>query len=301
MNRFGTTHPSKVLPVLITGLAFALACPAAAAADDEAGTFMWRVRGDGGATVHLLGSIHYMKEDAYPLPQVVEHAFSSSEIVVFETDIDELGRAAVAMLAAAGLPEDTTLADVLEPELYRNLVERLDGVGLDRSTVDRMAPWMAALTLTSLELQRAGYFGSEGIDAHLAARAAADRKERRALESVEFQISLFTDMKPDEAADFLRYTLTEIETVIPMVDDIVASWKRGDVGQIEQLLVEGFDQHPELYSKIVTDRNRSWLPQIEELLADDVDALVVVGSLHLVGGQGLIALLRGRGYEVEQL
>jgi uncharacterized protein len=51
---------------------------------------------------------------------------------------------------------------------------------------------------------------------------------------------------------------------------------------------------------IIDDRNRRWLPQIEKLLAQGDNALVVVGAAHLVGKDGVIELLRDRGYTVEQ-
>jgi uncharacterized protein YbaP (TraB family) len=51
---------------------------------------------------------------------------------------------------------------------------------------------------------------------------------------------------------------------------------------------------------MVTDRNLAWMPPIEGLLAGDSDTMVVVGSLHLVGEDGLVNLLRKRGYRVEQ-
>jgi len=51
-------------------------------------TFMWRVQ-RGGATVYLLGSVHAMKEDAYPLPSAMETAFDSVEKLVFEIDLGQ--------------------------------------------------------------------------------------------------------------------------------------------------------------------------------------------------------------------
>jgi uncharacterized protein YbaP (TraB family) len=205
------------------------------------------------------------------------------------------------MMAAGVLESERTLADELGDELNGELEQWLDEHDLNAGLFTKMKPWMAALTLTSLELQRGGYLGSEGIDAHFAARAARDGKRRVALESVDFQVSLFAEMTDDQGAEFLRYTLTELETVIPLVDDIVSAWAGGDTGTVERLLVEGFEQHPELFEKLVTDRNLRWLPTLLEQLDADGDTLVVVGALHLVGDGGLVELLRAEGYEVVQV
>jgi hypothetical protein len=67
------------------------------------------------------------------------------------------------------------------------------------------------------------------------------------------------------------------------------------------LLRGEFEEFPDLYRTIVTDRNLHWIDRIEELLAGQRDAMVVVGALHLVGEQGLVALLRQKGYLVTQM
>lgn len=273
---------------------------AAGASDDPDRSFLWRAD-RGGRSVYLLGSIHFMKPDAYPLSPAIETAYSDSEVLVFETDIEGLQRAAVGLMAEGTLADGTTLDDVVSPELRRKLDARFDALGLGASAFERMKPWMIALSLTSMELMRAGYLSTEGIDAHFNARAQADGKEQRGLETPDEQIALFADLSAQESAAFLDVTLTELETVIPLVDRIVTAWKAGDATAIESILTESFEEHPALYRRMVTDRNRRWLPQVEALFDGPADAMVVVGSLHLVGDEGLVELLRAKGYEVSQL
>jgi len=255
----------------------------------------------GDRSVYLLGSIHFMKEDAYPLDPSIEHAFDSAGRVVFETDIDQMGKAAVSMLAAGTLEGDATLAEMVPKNTYDKVAQRLEDLGMGIGGFAKMKPWMVALSLTSFELMRADYLGSEGIDAYFSSRAKTAGKPQQGLESVDYQIALFADMSAEESVEFLQVTLVELDTMIPLIDEIVVAWKGGDFGRIEDLLVEGFGGHDELYDRLVTKRNLRWLPMIEELFRGDVDAMVVVGSLHLVGEQGLVELLKAKGYEVEQL
>jgi uncharacterized protein YbaP (TraB family) len=284
---------------LLLAVVTAMLVPTAMVAAEEH-SFLWRaISGD--RSVYLLGSIHYMKADAYPLSSAVERAFDSSGMMVFETDNDEITGAAVSLLAAGTLEGNKTLADVVSTELYCEVSQRLEMLGMGIGGFKKMKPWMLALSLTSLELMRAGYLGSEGIDAHFNSRAKAAGKSREGLESTEFQVSLFAEMSAEESVEFLQYTLTDLDTVIPLVDEVVATWKIGDFAQMEELLVEGFADHKALFARMVTDRNLRWLPRIEELFEGNVDAMVVVGSLHLVGEQGLIQLLKAKGYKVEQL
>ncbi len=262
-------------------------------------TFMWRVKG-GGATVYLLGSVHAMKEDSYPLPSAMETAFDSVDTLVFEVDLDDLDSAAIQMLAAGTLDGEETLEAVVGPATWSALMVQVEKTDIPAAMFRRMKPWMAALTITALAMTDAGYQPSAGVDAYFSRRAEESGKERIALETVEFQVSLFADLTAEQSLAFLRYTLVDLETVIPELDELSAHWRAGRVEAVEALMAEGFDEFPELLEKMVTDRNLAWMPPIEELLAGDSDTMVVVGSLHLVGEDGLVNLLRQRGYTVEQ-
>ena len=262
-------------------------------------TFMWRVKG-GGATVYLLGSVHAMKEDSYPLPSAMETAFDSVDTVVFEVDLDDLDSAAIQMLAAGTLDGEETLEAVVGPATWSALMVHVEKTDIPAAMFRRMKPWMAALTITALAMTDAGYQPSAGVDAYFSRRADESGKERIALETVEFQVSLFADLTAEQSLAFLRYTLVDLKTVIPELDELSAHWRAGRVEAVEALMAEGFDEFPELLEKMVTDRNLAWMPPIEGLLAGDSDTMVVVGSLHLVGEDGLVNLLRKRGYTVER-
>ena len=263
-------------------------------------TFMWRVE-RGGTTVYLLGSIHAMKEDSYPLPSIIEQAFAESEIVVFEVDADEMPAAAIQMLSAGTLAGGRTLESVVGPATWAKFSDRMREAGFDPKMCVSMKPWMAALTLTAFEMTSAGYLPSAGIDAYFSDRAKDAGKERMALETVDFQVGLFADLTDQQSLAFLTYTLLDLESLVPELDRLSAYWRDGDVAPIEEYLLDGLEEFPDLFAKLVTVRNRSWLASIEEMLAGDRDAMVVVGAMHLVGEGGLVQLLRERGHTVEQV
>ncbi len=260
---------------------------------------MWSVE-RGSTTVNLLGSIHVLKEDAYPLPQAIDRAFDDAEIVVFEVDLDDMNAAAVRMLAAGTLQGDETLEEIVGPTIWLEVSEHLTEAGLQPVAFQRMKPWMVALTLSAFELARAGYTPGAGLDTRLDIRAKAAGKKRLALETVDFQVGIFTDLDAIQSVDFLKYTLKDLDTIIPLLDELTSHWRAGDVEPVEEMLLDGFAESPELFKKLVTDRNRSWLGEIEKLIGGDRNALVVVGALHLVGDGGLVALLREHGYTVQQ-
>jgi uncharacterized protein YbaP (TraB family) len=82
---------------------------------------------------------------------------------------------------------------------------------------------------------------------------------------------------------------------------VTKAWRSGDAARLAALLSSEYGTFPSLYKPLVTDRNRRWMPQVEELLKSNDNSLVVVGALHLVGTGGLLELLRGKGYTITQL
>lgn len=267
--------------------------------DRSGKTFMWRAE-NGGTTLYLLGSIHALREDAYPLPPVIDAAFDEVEVLVFEIDLDDMAAAAIQMMTVGSLGPGSNLESVVGPEIWSDLKAHVTELGFEPSFFQGMKPWMAALTLTAFELTNQGYVSTAGLDTHLSQRAKESGKERQALETAEFQVSLFSELTSEQSLAFLRYTLNDLETIIPEMDKLYLEWRTGSVGPVEELLLEGFEEFPELFDTMVADRNRAWMPQIEELLAGKRDAMVVVGSMHLVGEIGLVNLLREKGYTVEQ-
>jgi uncharacterized protein YbaP (TraB family) len=269
----------------------------------EAGsTCLWRVRSDT-TTMYLLGSVHLMKSDAYPLPVVIETAFQASSRAVFEVDLGAEGTAEAALgaLAAGMLPEGRTLRETVSGDTWRLVEQHAESSGLDAGSLQRMRPWMVATTLALTELQRAGYSPLDGVDRHFYRRAVEAGTPVEGLETVEFQLQLMADLTPEQDEAFLRQTVSELETVIPMVDEIVALWRAGRAGEVAALLAEGYRDHPQLFERLVSDRNAGWMPRLEELLEGPGPVFVVVGALHLVGDGGVIERLRSEGYSVEQL
>lgn len=291
----------RMLMVSLAVLAFggaAAVAPAPAGAADK--TFLWRVSSQS-SSVYLLGSIHAMKEESYPLPASMEAAYDAVNTVVFEVNLDEMNTAAAKMLAAGSLADGQRLETLVGPVIWADFRSHLDAKGFPAEMFQVMKPWMAALNLTVLEMMGAGYLPAKGLDSYFSRRAGKDGKDRVPLETVDFQVSLFADLTPEQSLSFLEYTLVDLKSMIVELDELSAHWRAGEVEPVEKLLLDGFEEFPTVFKKMVSDRNQEWMVPIEMLLAGTTDALVVVGGLHLVGEKGLINELKSRGYKVEQL
>ena len=81
---------------------------------------------------------------------------------------------------------------------------------------------------------------------------------------------------------------------------MVNALKQGNVQVLESLLVN-MGEYPELNQTFVSNRNHDWLPRIEQALQEKEPVFIVVGALHLLGKEGLVAALKEKGYRVQQL
>ncbi|HEU0015239.1 MAG TPA: TraB/GumN family protein [Longimicrobium sp.] len=261
---------------------------------------LYRVEGRGGATVYLLGSIHLLTADVYPLAQPIEAAYADAERVWFEADLDSLEAKAPQMINRGLLTGGRTLRTELPADVYAVVQQAAQRAGIDMNVLDRLEPWLAGLLLAQTEYQRAGLQAEHGIDRHFAGRARQDQKPRGGLESVEFQMGLFDGFTREQQVEFLRSSLEDLSKTGEMMGVLKAAWLAGDEAAIDSLMNDSMD-HPELMARLLTDRNRAWVPQIEQMLQGTDDVLVVVGAAHLVGQNSVVRMLRDKGWRVEQL
>jgi uncharacterized protein YbaP (TraB family) len=264
--------------------------------------FLWSVK-SGKGTVYLLGSFHLLKSDAYPLDKNIEAAYKDSPKVVFEADIDNVNTPAfqARMLSQGLYPEGQTLEQNISKETYALLEKKLAEVGLTIDQVSRFKPWLCAVTIAALKFKRMGFDPEYGVDKYFFKKAKEDGKEKLFLETLDFQIALFSDLGSTEAEAFLKQTLKDLEVIETMLPDMVSAWETGDAARLESIMTTNFKDYPDIYDRFIVQRNRAWAGFIEQLLAQGGTTLVVVGAGHLVGQDNLVQLLKDKKYTIEQV
>jgi uncharacterized protein YbaP (TraB family) len=268
----------------------------------EGKSCLWRIQ-SGKNVVYLLGSVHILKEDNYPLAGAIEQAFKDSEKLVLEIDFGTLDPAgSQKVMLGKGLYEDgKTLQGSLSEETYALARNAMKESGMDIQTLNRFEPWFVALTVMNLRLQQLGYNPNHGIDMYFFNKAKASQKEVLGLETFELQMDLLDKLPADTQESMLLQTLSDLEVMETEWNRIIRSWAAGDAEALDSLLSESFKEYPAVYQRLILDRNQNWLPSIERFLSQDTNIMVVVGAGHLVGEEGIIAKLRKKGYAAEQL
>jgi len=252
--------------------------------------------------VFLLGSLHLLKSEAYPLATEINAAYRLCPKVVFETDLGAMLDPAVqARMLSLGLyPEGQSLLQNISGDMRIALQKRMVDLGLPMAQFVRFKPWFLAVTITTLELQRLGFSPANGIDVHYYGKALSDEKKIGFFEPVDYQLDLLGNMSADDQKAFLGQTLKDLEIAAEMADDMMRYWQKGQVDKLYSVLYKSFEDYPGIEDRLLLQRNKDWVEKIETMLSEPENIFIVVGAGHLVGPQSVVALLKQRGYKVRQ-
>lgn len=282
-------------------VAMLVALPSVTFADGHPVT-MWLAEGQSNR-VYILGSVHLLRREDHPLPKVMEAAYDDAEALIMELDMDDLDAAAMqASSQRLGvIHDDRTLRDFMGDRLYQEAAAAADAMDIPFDMLTKTEPWLAAINVEQFALMRIGFNPLYGVEMHMTMKATQDGKSIEGLETIDEQLAFLDGLSLDAQNDLLMQTLIEGSNIESFMDDLVRAWRIGDVDYMTDTMLNDMAQYPELYKAIVVDRNRRWVGTIEELLDDDDDYLIIVGALHLLGEQGVPALLTKRGIRIGQL
>lgn len=286
---------------LIMKQLFALCLLSFVVIDAQAQTSVWRVS-SGENEIYLAGSVHLLKESDYPLPQEFDVAFEKSDKVVFETDIDKLNDPQIAqvLLSKAMISDNKTLKDILSEDVYKKLEEESSKLSIPLASLSRLKPSMVIITMTGIKMQQMS-ITADGVDQHFHKRAKELGKVLGFLETVEEQLDVLTSMGDGNEDSFVSYSLEDMDEMESAMNELTGSWRNGSSDLMTNQLTEMKIEYPEIYKSIMVNRNNNWMPQIVDFLEDKPTEFVIVGALHLHGSDGLLAMLKAKGYQVEQL
>src|SRR5262249_13155771 len=92
-------------------------------------------------------------------------------------------------------------------------------------------------------------------------------------------------------------------SLTPSAGDLESEWLAGDLARLGPALVRDLDHdNPSLYDALLKRRNLAWADTLtKELASASGVELVNVGALHMLGADGLPALLRARGFKVDRV
>jgi uncharacterized protein YbaP (TraB family) len=291
----GQGEPPKVETIAPTPAAVTEATPA-----------MWVVK-KGPTTVYLFGSVHVMKKDVQWETPKVEAAFKSSPTLYLEiADTGPEAQAAMRpMVLELGMDKDHPLSSKISKEDVAALDTEMKSLGAPgEAAVDSMQPWLVYVSLSVLPAVQAGFDPASGIDQALQKQAEAAGKKIKGFETAEEQLHYLADFPQAEQVALLHEELEELPKSVAQTNEMVADWEHGDVEKIAAMENDDLKaKHPDLYKKLLVDRNVRIASKIEGVLKDPASGtvFVAVGAAHLAGPDSLQKLLEKDGFVAERV
>ncbi|MCL4457522.1 MAG: TraB/GumN family protein [Nitrospirae bacterium] len=265
-------------------------------------TFLWKAQSKTGI-VYVLGSLHLMKKESYPLNAKIENAFEQSNVLAVEANISDIAKMDLQKLMQNAFYQgNETIERHVSRETYELIKKETGNLGMPLELIIKQKPWFLSLTLTSLQLAKLGFDPNYGIDNYFLQKSVG-RKKIVELESIDYQLTLLSGFSEREQELFLLHTLRDMKTIEQEINQLLRAWISGDVKSIESLLLkESVNRGMEhIYEKLFYERNRNMTSKIEGFLRTRETYFVVIGAGHLVGNKGIIEILKRKGYSVEQI
>jgi hypothetical protein len=263
---------------------------------------VWVVRFSN-ATVYLAGSFHMLRASDYPLPAEFFRAYNDSRKIIFEVPPGETESPEYMerFLSLAIYNDGTTLKEHITTAAYAKAESFCKERNYPLEQYQFFKPTFLVMTLTVSEMNKIGADPQKGIDNFFKDKVVQDGKATGSLETVDQQISLLTSMDASLGSDQILESIEELKQIEVMLGELLAVWRKGDEAKMEDLYIKDLKLYPQLYQTLIVDRNNKWVRNIEGYLNGSGSTMVVVGAAHLVGADGLVNLLRKRGYKVIKL
>jgi uncharacterized protein YbaP (TraB family) len=293
----------RMLQRLVCALAALIALVLAGAAPSlaAAAPAMWRVR-DADSEIYLFGTMHVLEPGLKWRTKLYDQAYARADAVWFETDSAAPSQELDALMARYGVDSSRPLTAKLSPTGLGDLKPLLDRRQVTLERLNNLRPWAAAMALSIAPMVQRGAAVSTGADAVITRAARAEAKPVRTFETLEDQMRMFAQMPEAVEVQYLEDVIRE--QAHPNRDGLVlqSAWLGGKVDKLAPLLVEPMRRdRPQFYDVLLKRRNLAWAATLTERMQGRGVDLVNVGALHMVGPDGLPALLAARGFEVTRV
>lgn len=275
------------------------AAPPQPAYNHLANTLLWQISGNGLThPSYLFGTMHILCSDDATLSDSLKLAIKQCGQIYFELDMDNLGEMMGAMKYLR-MNNGVKLNELLSVEEY-NKVENYfkhNNVPLPLSMMVRFKPYFISSMIGE---QMMSCPQKNGMEELIMRESKQYNKEIKGLETTEFQASIFDSIPyAKQAKDLVNY-IDSIDSYKQVTMEMVEVYRQQNLDRMDTLMHKsdpGMDEYMDL---LLYGRNRHWVAQMPDIMKQH-STLFAVGAGHLPGEQGVINLLRKKGYTVTPL
>lgn len=261
---------------------------------------IWVVKGPH-STVYLFGTIHALQKDQSWHSAKIDAAIKESGTLWLEVPNVDDTASMQPLILQMGMDPTHPLSTKLTPEQLSKLNKAATDAGLPggESMLEPLKPWLAALTVSLAPILKAGFDPNSGVELELKPEFVKASKPVKGFETAEQQIHYFADMPDKAQIDYLISEIDDLDTAVDKFKKMVSAWYAGDLAAMDQLNNAEFrNKYPDLFQTMVVKRNQNFTTQIENMIKGDGVSFVAIGAGHVVGKDGVPAMLEKDGYKV---
>ena len=260
---------------------------------------LWLVEGPGGQKAWLFGTIHALPRPAQWRSAKIEAALAGSDRLVLEVArIDDDAGTAKIFAGLAQSPGLPPLEQRVPADERDELAAAMNADGLTPGALDGYETWAAALLLQQAATKAGASDSGNGIDRALLRGYPKPVEE---FEGAAAQLAIFDRLPEAVQRALLSAALTDPNEAARELERMAAAWAKADLAVIDRATNEEFLRDPVLREALLTGRNRAWSGKLVAMLRAGEHPFVAVGTAHLVGADGLPAMLAAQGYKVTRL
>jgi uncharacterized protein len=289
-----------IAPLLLIGLAGCSDAPGGSDPERPAPSPLLYelVSADGTVEGWMFGTIHALPDGIDWRTPAIDGVIDAADLLVVEVGgLNRRDDRRSIYESLAHSPGHPPLAERVPAELRPQLAALIDRSGLDTRDFSGEETWAVALALA-----RVGATGNpaNGVDAALIDDFSGKRPVRE-LEGLRGQLSIFDRLPETQQRSMLAAVVRENAEGGKDPERLLRAWLTGDAAVIEASTREGFLADPATREALLTGRNRRWVAALVPMLGEASRPLIAVGTAHLVGPDGLVALLEAQGYRVRPI
>ena len=266
-------------------------------AQDNNTSIFWKVTGNGlEKPSYLYGTVHLIPKSDFFFIDSLENKFKSCSEIILEVDMDDPGFLAKTQQLMF-MPDNKTLKDLLDTTEYNQLSEFFkDSLNLQLEQFQRIKPFFLAQfiipkminkSLTSYEMTFVQMAKKYNIDL-------------TGLESVEEEMNSIDKIPYKKQAELILENINNFNENRQIYSKLIDAYKGADFENFYKLMLKSSTELKEFEQLLLIDRNERWIPRIEKMIKAK-SCFIAVGALHLEGQNGLVALLRSKGYNVSPI
>ena len=261
-------------------------------------------------TALVVGTLHIPDPRLDPIIETARSYIEDADLLILEATAED--EAGIQTLAARKpemffITEGPTMIDILSPEEWDQVTERLEAIGIPAFLAAKFQPWYLTLTLAvppcAMELLQSG---EKGLDRQLETIAIQAGVPLAALDDMETVLRIFSDEPIEDQLDGLRITLETQQDGNASTSTLMQGYFEGRIRETWEFarillarsgIEDGEEMFDEVNQQLLIDRNKDWESKLPDLITGK-HVVIAVGAAHLSGETGVVRALERAGYAI---